>query len=671
MISPSIPDSSSRDSFESNSQSSKKQELSERSVYMANPSEKPIPVPLLNEKFSQFGKVEKTVFDKEWQRYAIVQFSSKEEAERALKVGRIEVNGEILTLKKAKLKEDPIFFQQDINSDQIIKVLSQCPTSCLIDQIDVLRKEFGIDHENHTLRIRITRFLEKHFLTYFAADVKVKLFGSSVTGLGTKFADVDLNFLVFKNERNSIEAKRIRTANEFKNVSLSSLIKEKILWEEYQQLDNSVRQDLVYRILQDIHHRIGVISNIKCIKSKVPVVCFIYQGELFCELSIGNEFSEEKANLIINLIKDKNGVLTRLLFFLRLWAQINGIFGFDSSTKPTSLKSYAFSLLFIAYLQESKLVNPVKVNGNRLINDWIVDYEHQYPDVEIDNKTIGNLISGFFIFLSQKLKEDQVVCIRDGELYSWNEFEGHANRMDDRILEKFERNVINIQDPLELSHNVAGSVGRKLLSLLRTKCNYALAKRKLNPSSILILFEQNEKDEPENGFGFKVFFEKNHKDQNVIESMRIILEDILKMESQEEISCKRRKIEGEEGYFSQRYSTRNKIWLGRRTVLRKLKSKYPNDPIWRIEKMVSQEIEKSPEHIVFEVRIDIEYNYFDGFLLVKIEKEKSDSDQTVTDFCHFLEQFISKNDFSLLRSIINFRNTDGIQEKMELMEVDG
>ena len=137
--------------------------------------------------------------------------------------------------------------------------------------------------------------------------MKVKLFGSSVTGLGTKFTDVDLNFLVFKNERNSIEAKRIRTLNEFNNISLSNLVKEKILWEEYQQLENTgkasfqflllsffflVKQDLVYRILQDIHHRIG----------------FIYQGELLCELSIGNEFSEEKANLIINLINDRNGL---------------------------------------------------------------------------------------------------------------------------------------------------------------------------------------------------------------------------------------------------------------------------------------------------------------------------------------------------------------------------
>ena len=184
------------------------------------------------------------------------------------------------------------------------------------------------------------------------------------------------------------------------------------------------------------------------------------------------------------------------------------------------------------------------------------------------------------------MKEDQVICIREGKLYSWDEFEEHANRMDDRILDKFERNVINIQDPLELSHNVAGSVGRKLLSLLRTRCNYALAKRKLNPLSLLMLFERNEKDESESGFGFKVFFGKSHRNQNVIESIKIILEDILKMESQEEISRKRRKVEQYENYFSHRYSTTNRIWIGRRSILRKLKSNFPNDPIWKVEKMV-------------------------------------------------------------------------------------
>ena len=89
-------------------------------------------------------------------------------------------------------------------------------------------------------------------------------------------------------------------------------------------------------------------------------------------------------------------MLSKLLFFLRLWAQVNGIFGFDSSTKPTALKSYGFSLLFIAYLQDLKLVHELKVYGRRLINDWVVDYEHQHPDIDIDNKVIGNLISVSF-----------------------------------------------------------------------------------------------------------------------------------------------------------------------------------------------------------------------------------------------------------------------------------
>ena len=92
MISPSIPDTLSRDSFESNPQSTKKQELSERSVYMANPSEKLIPVSLLNEKFSQFGKIEKTIVDKEWHRYAIIQFSSKEGGKIAKIILKIDIS---------------------------------------------------------------------------------------------------------------------------------------------------------------------------------------------------------------------------------------------------------------------------------------------------------------------------------------------------------------------------------------------------------------------------------------------------------------------------------------------------------------------------------------------------------------------------------------------------
>ncbi|KAE9550157.1 hypothetical protein FO519_006644 [Halicephalobus sp. NKZ332] len=568
MMSPSIQGNSremeenSRDSSESGSHSARKEELSERSVYVANPSEKPIPVSLLNEELSKLGKTEKVIVDKEWQRYVIFRFSSKEEAQKILELGKIEIDGEIFLLKKAKMKEDPSFHQQELNFDQLSKVLSEYPEISLVDQMTILKTKFGIDEENRNSRLRVTKFLEKHFLGFFAAEVKFRMFGSSITGLGTKFADLDLNFLVFKDEKSSSERKKIRTPNEIRNIPLSILTKDGLLWEEYQQLENKVKQDLVYRILQDISHRIGIVSNVKFIKK----------------------------------------ILLKALFVLRLWAQTNGIFGFDSSTKPKSLKSYAFSLLFIAYLQDSKLLNQVEVNGKKLINDWIVDYEHQIPTVDSDNKTLGSLISGFFIFLSQKLKEDSVFSIRDARIYHWDEFEKNASQLDNRILDNFERNVVNLQDPLELSHNVCGSLGRKCLSLLKRKSNYALAKRKSNPGSILSFFELNEKEESEMGFGFRTLFEKNH------------------------------------------------------------------------ESKVSQEIERNSmtKTPILVVQIEAEYNPLDGLICVRIEKEKSDSDQTVADFCHFLEQNISKNNFALLKNLISWqKNETNLEAGIESMEVDG
>ena len=86
--------------------------------------------------------------------------------------------------------------------------------------------------------------MEKQFSTYFDAVIHCRLFGSSISGLGTKYADVDINFVVEPIPNKVPKLWR----REIGNVPLAILVKEKLTYEEYESLSMECTVPLFYSI---------------------------------------------------------------------------------------------------------------------------------------------------------------------------------------------------------------------------------------------------------------------------------------------------------------------------------------------------------------------------------------------------------------------------------------
>ena len=68
----------------------KKKLLNQRSVYISGFNGR-IEVALIKQALTQFGNVEKVIVDKEWDRYAIIQFENPEHAVAAILQGNMQI----------------------------------------------------------------------------------------------------------------------------------------------------------------------------------------------------------------------------------------------------------------------------------------------------------------------------------------------------------------------------------------------------------------------------------------------------------------------------------------------------------------------------------------------------------------------------------------------------
>uniref|UniRef100_A0A914Z9H5 Uncharacterized protein n=1 Tax=Panagrolaimus superbus TaxID=310955 RepID=A0A914Z9H5_9BILA len=380
-----------------------------------------------------------------------------------------------------------------------------------------------------------------------------------------------------------------------------------------------------------------------------------------CELSVGNTFSEKKALFLTDITNSENDVAHKILFVLRLWAQTHGIFGTNSSNKPGAFKSYAFSLLFVAFLQESKLIGPITFRGNEFIDDCVTDYIHPILQINPSNETLISVIRGFFVYVCQKIKENSVVSIRDSKIYDWEEFWVNAATIDARITEKFEKSFINIQDPLELSHNVCASVGRLVIGLLRRKAMLSLSKLKTASFSLSSIFDlsaiQNGNDATNTELQLTLAPEL--PPSKVLEAVNTVFEDILKLDLIPEQTNKRHKFESKalQGYSC--YFSTCETWIGRRPIKREIQKKHKNLAMKDVEQMVSSTIQRNSlgwdgksNDPLLEFCVETLYDPDTGILSLQFRRNMGDM-KKVIDIFHFFQQFFEKDNCQILRNVLS------------------
>ena len=70
------------------------------------------------------------------------------------------------------------------------------------------------------------------------------------------------------------------------------------------------------------------------------------------------------------------------------------------------------------------------------------------------------------------LKSDRVLSLREGRIINVNDFRKEFIDKSSQIEKLWHFSLVNVQDPLELSHNVSANVGKASLSKMRWKLTF-------------------------------------------------------------------------------------------------------------------------------------------------------------------------------------------------------
>uniref|UniRef100_A0A1I8BG96 PAP-associated domain-containing protein n=1 Tax=Meloidogyne hapla TaxID=6305 RepID=A0A1I8BG96_MELHA len=371
------------------------------------------------------------------------------------------------------------------NSENVLKFIKDCPYE-FSTQLDGLIKKFALSNDLINERLTFAQQLQNHFQRYFSSPFFIRSFGSSSTGLGFVDSDLDLNF-IFDNieidiiNKNGCSSPTTSTTShdmELDNVEHTSeeLLKSPLDAKTFLNLTKTNQIRILNTLINSLRKESSIITSHVPVKDARTPILFLTiclnQGKIPCELSVQNLFGEFKANLIGDLVKaETSGLLFRLLFFLKIWASSNELFTSDNDSdgSKSHWNSYTLSLCTIGFLQKINLIPPIFkfLNSNsREINGWPIEYN--IPKFTIEKEELTLLLKEFVDKSSE-------------------------------IEKRWRFSLVNIQDPLELSHNVSANVGKASLSKMRWKLTYAISVLKRfsskDPNCMQKLFQlQNFKD---------------------------------------------------------------------------------------------------------------------------------------------------------------------------------
>uniref|UniRef100_A0A7G3AZW6 Putative s-m checkpoint control protein cid1 n=1 Tax=Lutzomyia longipalpis TaxID=7200 RepID=A0A7G3AZW6_LUTLO len=293
----------------------------------------------------------------------------------------------------------------------------------------------------------ITDDLEKNLRPEFP-DVKVYIFGSRKTGLGTYTGDLDL-FIDVKNYYNfplKDKEESVRIIDKVRAV----LSKPNVPWGKFVSITHA----------------------------RTPILkCFNREYKISCDLSFCNGLSHINTALIRYLLTLQPDC-HRVACFIKAWYKSI----FFSRQEANKVSSYMITLLVIFYMQTIKLLPPIYQLHNTtgkplMIGDWQGDFAKPSLaelNIRVSNNP-KNILVGFFQYYSSFDYKTYVICpllgypierqlfdtpeLLPDEMIRYKEFVQKLTPCPENSKELLATDTtICVQDPLELCHNVAKGV---------------------------------------------------------------------------------------------------------------------------------------------------------------------------------------------------------------------
>ncbi|XP_032090309.1 speckle targeted PIP5K1A-regulated poly(A) polymerase [Thamnophis elegans] len=436
----------------------------------------------LSDYFKTYGNVINVVMDKDKGVYAIVELQDEDILQKVLAEPQHSLGGQKLRVKPREKKDfryTPPKKQGSARREQLSpEKLAQ--NICQVDDVDaqmsLMVQLFEFSESEQRLRDLLVKLFQEVFSEFFPESV-ILPFGSSVNGFSVSGCDLDLFLDLEKTKNFQASAKTTdKPPAGDESTEMESCSEDSIL-SDIDLVTATVPEilDLVATVLQKcvpgVHH-VQVVST-----ARRPVVKFCHkESGLRGDISINNKLALCNTRFL-QFCTEADERVRPLVYAVRYWAKQQGLAGNLFGGGPL-LNNYALTLLVFFFLQtRSPPVLPTVARLKDLSDDGeltVVDgWDCSFPTDPASLQPSGNpesccsLLAEFFRVFESYNFAGGVISLREGRSLPLSDF------LLSDAGQKFKVGPINLQDPFELSHNVAANVNEKTALRLQRSCQDA------------------------------------------------------------------------------------------------------------------------------------------------------------------------------------------------------
>nr|5WU1_A Chain A, Speckle targeted PIP5K1A-regulated poly(A) polymerase [Homo sapiens]5WU1_B Chain B, Speckle targeted PIP5K1A-regulated poly(A) polymerase [Homo sapiens]5WU3_A Chain A, Speckle targeted PIP5K1A-regulated poly(A) polymerase [Homo sapiens]5WU3_B Chain B, Speckle targeted PIP5K1A-regulated poly(A) polymerase [Homo sapiens] len=204
-----------------------------------------------------------------------------------------------------------------------------------------------------------------------------------------------------------------------------------------------------------------------------PVVKFAHRPSgLHGDVSLSNRLALHNSRFL-SLASELDGRVRPLVYTLRAWAQGRGL----SGSGPL-LSNYALTLLVIYFLQTrdppvlptvSQLTQKAGEGEQVEVDGWDCSFPRDASRLEpsINVEPLSSLLAQFFSAVSSWDLRGSLLSLREGQALPV------AGGLPSNLWEGLRLGPLNLQDPFDLSHNVAANVTSRVAGRLQNCCRAA------------------------------------------------------------------------------------------------------------------------------------------------------------------------------------------------------
>ncbi|XP_062949290.1 speckle targeted PIP5K1A-regulated poly(A) polymerase [Cynocephalus volans] len=204
-----------------------------------------------------------------------------------------------------------------------------------------------------------------------------------------------------------------------------------------------------------------------------PVVKFCHRPSgLHGDISLSNRLALHNSRFL-SLCSELDGRVRPLVYTLRCWAQGRGL----SGSGPL-LNNYALTLLVIYFLQTrdppvlptvSQLIQKADEGEQVEVDGWDCSFPRDASRLEPSTnvETLSSLLAQFFSCVSCWDLRGSLLSLREGQALPV------VGGLPSRLWEGLRLGPMNLQDPFDLSHNVAANVTSRVAGRLQNCCRAA------------------------------------------------------------------------------------------------------------------------------------------------------------------------------------------------------